>query len=124
MGGAAHCVCSNQRAGSSHRPVRLDGVRSGAISLRQIRDVTTLIYAPKSGGTRRLKISTPDGIFRGSFDRAILIGEIAGKVVLLSDIYGSRPQRRFPRMWRWRGDLSLRRGVGRAVEGDRVESCW
>jgi hypothetical protein len=60
--------------------------------LRQISDVTTLTYIPKSGGTaRRLKLSTPDGIFRGSFNRATLIGEIPAKVVLLSDTYGSRP---------------------------------
>jgi hypothetical protein len=84
----AFCLCSapQAKAGSSAWPARLDGVQSGTISLRQIRDVTTLAYVPKSGGaTRRLKLSTPDGIFRGSFDRATFIGEIPGKVVLLSD---------------------------------------
>jgi hypothetical protein len=76
---AAFCVCSASQAktGSSDRPARLGSVQSGTISLRQIKDVTTLTYIPKSdGAARRVKLSTPDGIFRGSFTRATLIGEI------------------------------------------------
>jgi hypothetical protein len=126
----ALCVGSvpQAKAGSSHRPVRLDGVQSGAILLRQIRDVTTLIYVPKSGGaTRSLKLSTPDGIFRGSFDRATLIGEIPGKVVLLSDTYGSRPHGGSHECGA--GEETFLRVVAldaplRETITIRVESCW
>jgi hypothetical protein len=86
------CASPPAKAGSSEPSARLHGVQSGAISLRQIRSVTTLTYTAKSGGAvRHLKLSTPDGIFPGSFERATLIGEIPDKVVLEKDTYGSRP---------------------------------
>lgn len=127
---AAFCVCSapQAKAGSSDPPARLDGVQSGAISLHQIKDVTMLTYIPKSGGAvRRLKLSTPDGIFRGSFESANLIGEIPNKVVLLSDTYASRPnggshecgagQETFLRVVALGAPLKETATI-------RVESCW
>jgi hypothetical protein len=126
----AFCVCSasEAKAGSSDRPARLDGVQSGAMSLRQIRDVTTLTYIPKSGrAARRLKLSTPDGIFPGSFTRATMIGEIPGKVVLLSDTYGSRPNGGSHQCGA--GEETFLRVVAlgaplRETATIRVESCW
>jgi hypothetical protein len=96
--------------------------------LRKIKDVTTLIYIPKSGGAaRRVKLSTPDGIFRGSSTRATLIGEIPSKVVLLSDTYGSRPNGGAHQCGA--GEETFRRVVAlgaplREAATIRVESCW
>jgi hypothetical protein len=126
----AFCVCSapQAKAGSSDRPARLVGVQSGAISLRQIRDVTTLTYIPRSGeATRRLKLSTPEGIFSGSFNRATLIGEIPGKVVILSDTYSSRPNGGSHECGA--GEETFLRVVAldtplRETATIRVESCW